>query len=153
MQKELITEQKKTELESELIERKAVLRAEIGERVATARAHGDLSENAEYHAARAEQGKNEARIMEIELILKHSGIVTRSNSGHVELGATVVIKKEGDTETKTFMIVSDTEADISQNKISTSSPMGSVMIGKKAGDIFMFTTPRGDVSYTILSVE
>ena len=153
MQKELITEQKKAELESELIERKTVLRSEIGERVATARAHGDLSENAEYHAARAEQGKNEARIMEIESILKYSGIVTRSNSGYVELGATVVIKKEGDTETKTFMIVSDTEADISQNKISTSSPMGSVMIGKKAGDIFMFTTPRGEVSYTIISVE
>lgn len=153
MQKELITEQKKAELESELIERKAVLRAEIGERVATARAHGDLSENAEYHAARAEQGKNEARIMEIESILKHSGIVTRSNSGNVELGATVVIKKEGDAETKTFMIVSDTEADISQNKISTSSPMGSVMIGKKAGDTFMFTTPRGEVTYQIITVE
>lgn len=153
MQKELITEQKKAELETELIERKTILRTEIGERVATARAHGDLSENAEYHAARAEQGKNEARIMEIESILKHSGIVTRTNSGNVELGAIVVIKKEGDTETKTFMIVSDTEADISQNKISTSSPMGSVMIGKKAGDVFMFTTPRGDVSYTIISVE
>jgi transcription elongation factor GreA len=153
MQKELITEQKKAELESELIERKTVLRSEIGERVATARAHGDLSENAEYHAARAEQGKNEARIMEIESILKHSGIVTRSNSGNVELGATVVIKKEGDAETKTFMIVSDTEADISQNKISTSSPMGSVMIGKKAGDTFMFTTPRGEVTYHIITVE
>jgi transcription elongation factor GreA len=153
MEKELITAQKKIELEAELVERKGVLRTEIGERVATARAHGDLSENAEYHAARAEQGKNESRIMEIEHILKYSEIVTRSGSGKVELGATVVIKKDGDTDTKTFMIVSDTEADISQNKISTSSPMGSMMVGKSASDTFTITTPRGEVSYTIISIE
>ncbi len=153
MEKEFITQDKKTQLETELFERKTVIRDQIGERVATARALGDLSENAEYHAARSEQGKNESRIMEIESILKRAEIITRSTSGKVELGATVVVKKDGDTDTKTFMIVSDTEADISQNKISTSSPMGSVMVGKSAGNTFEITTPRGEVSYTIISVQ
>lgn len=153
MEKEFITATKKMELEAELSERKSVLRTEIGERVATARAHGDLSENAEYHAARSEQGKNESRIMEIESILKRAVIIERSNSGKVELGATVVVKKEGDTDTKTFMIVSDTEADIGQNKISTGSPMGSAMFGKQAGDQFTITTPRGEVTYQIITIE
>jgi transcription elongation factor GreA len=153
MEKEFITAQKKAELEIELADRKGTLRTEIGERVATARAHGDLSENAEYHTARAEQGKNESRIIEIEHILKHSEIVKRSDSGKVELGATVVVKKDGDADTKTFMIVSDTEADIGQNKISTSSPMGSMMVGKSANDTFVITTPRGDVSYIIISIQ
>ena len=112
MEKEFITQDKKTQLETELFERKTTMRDQIGERVATARALGDLSENAEYHAARNEQGKNESRIMEIESILKRVEIITRSTSGHVELGATVIIRKDGDTDTKTFMIVSDTEADI-----------------------------------------
>jgi len=153
MEKEFITAQKKAELEIELADRKGTLRTEIGERVATARAHGDLSENAEYHTARAEQGKNESRIIEIEHILKHSEIVKRSDSGKVELGATVVVKKDGDADTKTFMIVSDTEADIGQNKISTSSPMGSMMVGKSANDTFTITTPRGEVSYIIISIQ
>ena len=152
MEKEFITLEKKTELEAELFERKTTLRDAIGERVATARALGDLSENAEYHAARGEQGKNESRIMEIEDILKRAEIITRSNSGNVELGATVVVKKRGDTELKTFMIVSDAEADIGQGKISISSPMGSVMVGKTTGDSFMVTTPRGEITYTIESI-
>lgn len=153
MEKEFITSQKKIELEAELAERKSSIRTEIGDRVATARAHGDLSENAEYHTARAEQGKNESRIMEIEHILKHAEIVKRSDSGNVELGATVVVKKDGDADTKTFMIVSDTEADIGQNKISTSSPMGSMMLGKTVNDTFVITTPRGEVTYTILGIS
>jgi len=152
MEKEFITQSKKQELETELSERKTVLREEIGDRVATARAQGDLSENAEYHAARSEQGKNESRIMEIESILKRAEIITRSNSECVELGATVIVKKDGDDQEKTFMIVSDTEADIAQNKISTSSPMGSMMMNKKSGDSFTITTPRGETTYTILSV-
>lgn len=150
MEKEFITLEKKTELEAELLDRKTVLRDQIGERVATARALGDLSENAEYHAARGEQGKNESRILEIESILKRAEIITRSDSGMVELGATVVVEKNG--EQKTFMIVSDAEADILLDKISTSSPIGSAMIGKKVGDSFITTTPRGETTYTIISI-
>jgi transcription elongation factor GreA len=152
MEKVFITQDKKTELEAELFQLKSVARVEIGNRVATARAFGDLSENAEYHAARNEQGKNEDRIMEIESILKRAEIIERSGSDVVELGATVVVKKDGDTDTKTFMIVSDAEADIAQNKLSTNSPMGSAMMGKKSGDTFEIITPRGSVPYTIVSL-
>ncbi len=152
MEKEFITLEKRQELEAELLERKTVLREEIGERVATARALGDLSENAEYHSARDQQGKNETRIMEIESILKRAEIITRTQSGVVELGATVVVNRDG--EEKTFMIVSETEADIALGKISTNSPMGSAMIGKKTGESFSIMTPRGaEVSYTIISVN
>ncbi len=153
MEKEFITLEKKTELETELFERKTTLRDAIGERVATARALGDLSENAEYHAARNEQGKNESRIMEIEDILKRAEIIQRTDSGIVELGATVIVKKQGEDTEKTFMIVSETEADILQGKISTSSPMGSAMFGKKVGDEFLMTTPRGEVRYSIIAIQ
>ena len=153
MEKEFITLTKKQELEAELFERKTTLRDAIGERVATARALGDLSENAEYHAARNEQGKNESRIMEIEDILKRAEIIQRTDSGIVELGATVVVKKQGDETEKTFMVVSETEADIAQGKISTSSPMGSAMVGKKVGEDFSMITPRGEVCYTIISIQ
>ncbi len=148
-----LTAEKKRELEVELVERKTVLRPEISERVATARAFGDLSENAEYHAARNEQGKNESRIMELEEILKKAIVIERSGSDRVELGATVVIKKVGDLEEKTYMIVSDTEADIMQNKLSTSSPMGAAMMGKSVGELFIITTPRGEVTYKILNIS
>src|SRR5574343_372865 len=133
MEKYQVTAEKKKELEEELVHRKLTLRPEIGERVATARAHGDLSENAEYHAARSEQSKNESRIIELEEILKRATVIERSGSTSVELGATVVVRKVDDGGEKTYMIVSDTEADIEQNKISTSSPMGSAMVGKSAG--------------------
>lgn len=153
MEPELITQEKLDQLNDELHHLKTVERSLIGERVATARALGDLSENAEYHAARSQQGKNESRIMEIESILKRAVILKKSESGKVELGATVVVLKDGDTETKTFMVVSDTEADIAQGKLSMNSPMGAAMAGKVAGDRFEMITPRGNVAYKIVSIE
>lgn len=153
MEPELITQEKLDQLNDELHHLKTVERPLIGERVATARALGDLSENAEYHAARSQQGKNESRIMEIESILKRAVILKKSESGKVELGATVVVLKDGDTETKTFMVVSDTEADIAQGKLSMNSPMGAAMTGKVAGDRFEMITPRGNVAYKIVSIE
>lgn len=153
MEPELITQEKFDQLNDELHHLKTVERPLIGERVATARALGDLSENAEYHAARSQQGKNESRIMEIESILKRAVILKKSESGKVELGATVVVLKDGDTETKTFMVVSDTEADIAQGKLSMNSPMGVAMAGKVAGDRFEMITPRGNVTYKIVSIE
>lgn len=152
MEKEFITLEKKQALEKELLERKTIIREEIGERVATARALGDLSENAEYHAARNEQGKNETRIIQIESLLKHSEIITRTQSEIVELGATVTVDRDG--EEKTFMIVSDSESDIAQGKISTNSPMGTAMIGKRVGETFSVMTPRGtEISYIITMIN
>ena len=152
MEKEFITLEKKQALEKELLERKTIIREEIGERVATARALGDLSENAEYHAARNEQGKNETRIIQIESLLKHSEIIIRTQSEIVELGATVTVSRDG--EEKTFMIVSDSESDIAQGKISTNSPMGTAMVGKRAGEAFSVMTPRGtEISYIIIMIN
>lgn len=153
MEQELITQEKLDQLQDELHNLKTVERPLVGERVATARALGDLSENAEYHAARSQQGKLESRIMEIESILKRAVIIKRSGSTNVELGATVIVQKDGDTEMKTYMIVSDTEADLAQGKLSINSPMGLAIIGKSSGDTFEMLTPRGTVSYKIISIS
>lgn len=148
-----ITAQKKQELESEMIHLKTVVRPAISERLQAARALGDLSENAEYQSSRDEQGKNEGRIQEIEYILKYAKIVERTGSNKVELGATVVVEKQGTGTPQTYLIVSETEADLSANKISTTSPIGAAMVGKNAGDSFTMVTPRGEVVYKIISVE
>ena len=150
---EFITATKKAELEAELLHLKTIKRPEIGERVQTARALGDLSENAEYHAARDDQGKNETRIQQIEYVLKHSQIIERSGNDRVEIGATVTIRKEGSDDDKIYMIVSDSEADIAQGKISTSSPLGSAMLEKRTGESFTMTTPKGEITYAIISVK
>lgn len=151
-EKILITAQKKTELEAELVHLKTVVRPTIGDRLQAARALGDLSENAEYQTSRDEQGKNEGRIQQIEGILKHAQIIERTGSDKVELGATVVIKKLADGTEKTYTLVSETEADIANNLISPASLIGSALLGKSAGQSFVITTPRGDVDYEIVSV-
>jgi transcription elongation factor GreA len=150
---DFLTKAKKIELEAELLHRKTVVRPEIGERLQAARALGDLSENAEYQTSRDEQGKNEGRIQQIEAILKHAKVVERSGSDKVEFGATVILKKTSDGTEKTFMMVDDAEADIGQNKVSTSSPIGAAMIGKAPGMTFTIATPRGEVEYEIVSVS
>ena len=147
-----LTKQKKEELEHELVHLKTVVRPDISERLQSARAQGDLSENAEYHACRDEQGRNETRIQHIEAVLKGAQVIERSGGNNVELGATVVVQKVGTTDEKTFMIVDDAEADIGLNKISTSSPIGSAMVGKGAGEKFIITTPRGEIQYQILKI-
>ena len=152
MSPDFLTKEKKAELEAELLHLKTVIRPAIAERVQTARALGDLSENADYQTSRSDQGKNEGRIQPIEAILKNSKVIERSDSGRVEFGATVVVHKIADKSEKTFMIVDDAEADIAVGKITPHSPIGMEMIGKSAGDIFMITTPRGTVEYKIVSV-
>lgn len=150
---DFLTKAKKEELEAELIHRKSVVRPEISERVQAARALGDLSENAEYHASRDEQGRNESRIQQIEAILKTAKVIERTGSDRAELGATVVVKKTDTDEEKTFMLVDNAEADIAQNKISPSSPIGAAMLGKRAGETFILETPRGSVEYKIVDIS
>lgn len=149
----MITADKKAALETELVHLKTVVRPSIGERLMAARALGDLSENAEYQTSREEQGKNETRIQQIEGILKYAKVIERSGTDKVELGATVVVKKLSDSTEKTYIIVSDAEADIMANKVSTNSPIGSVMVGKQSGQTFTLETPRGTVEYEIISVS
>jgi len=144
------------QLEAELKELKSVARPKVIKAIAEARAHGDLKENAEYHAAREQQGFIEARIRDIEHKLAHAQIidVTRLNAGgKVVFGATVeLLDEESDAEVR-YQIVGEDEADIKHGRISITSPIARALIGKEAGDVVDLRTPGGDRSYEILAVE
>lgn len=128
-------------------------RKEIIEALESAKALGDLSENAEYHQAREDQGKLEERISKIESILQNSTVVTGSNGDTVGVGSTVTVQKEHTTETKTYNIVGSEEADSTSGKISNHSPFGEALFGKKKGDMITFKTPNGMVNYSIVEVK
>jgi len=123
--------------------------------IAEARAHGDLSENAEYHAAKEQQSLNEGRIKKLEAILALAQIidVSKISGDTVKFGATISLVDEDSEEENTYQIVGDPEADASEGKISISSPISRAMIGKEAGDSFEVFAPGGSKSYEILSVE
>ena len=147
-----ITEEKEKSLIEELSYVKNVKRKEIIGRIDDARVLGDLSENAEYHQAREEQGRNEDRINQIESILKNSVIVKKHSSSTVEVGTTIVVKKEKGGET-IYHMVGQEEADLTQNKISNKSPLGQALFGKKKGDEFSIETPKGLVKYTLIDIQ
>lgn len=147
-----ITQQKKEELEKELHERTHVLRSQIRTKVEDARAHGDLSENAEYHTSRADQAKNESRIEEIQEMLKYHEIVIASDSGFAGLGSVVHLEKLTDHSKKEYQLVAPEEADITNNKLSIESPLGVLVLGKKEGDSVTMKTASGEVTYTLLKV-
>ena len=131
------------------VERPAVIRA-----IAEAREHGDLSENAEYHAARERQSFIEGRIKEIEAILGLAEVIDPSKlSGAVKFGATVKLVDEDTDEEKTYMIVGEPEADIEKGLLNMKSPLARALIGKEEGDSVEVKTPGGEKSYEILSIE
>ncbi|MGH7241730.1 MAG: transcription elongation factor GreA [Candidatus Saccharimonadales bacterium] len=139
-----------TELEAEL---KALIakRPEIADDIKTARELGDLSENAEYQAARAEQEKNDARISEIEHILQNVEVIKAPKGDNkVQLGSTVQLK--GDTKTKQFQVVGTVEADPLNGKISDESPIGKALLGKKVGDDVEIQTPVETSTYRVVSI-
>jgi len=148
-----ITEEKKQSLIAELNNLKNIKRKEIMESLNDAKALGDLSENAEYHQAREDQGKTEDRINQIEYMLQSAVIIKKHSSSKVEIGTTVIIKKEGSKENITYVIVGAEEADITQNKISNRSPLGSELFGKTKGDTISITTPKGLAKYTIIDIQ
>ena len=151
-----ITAEGLQKLEEELAQRKSVIREEILERIKEARAQGDLSENSEYDQAKEDQGKNESRIVELELMIKTAVIIDTSASskeGKVSLGCTVVLKAMETDEEETYTLVGTTEADPFDNKISNESPVGKAVIGKKIGDVVVAVTPAGELSYKILEVK
>jgi transcription elongation factor GreA len=153
METHYITKEKQTEMTEELAQLKSVKRKEIIEKLDYAKSLGDLSENAEYHQAREEQGKLEDRIRELEAILKSAVVVEKHSSSLVEIGATVTIQKEGVNEKKTYQIVGSQEADMLTNKISNNSPLGQALYGKKKGEIAEVVTPKGITKYKIVSIE
>ena len=143
-------------LREELDQLKRIERPRIVQAIAEARAHGDLKENAEYHAAREQQSFTEGRINELEGKLGNAQVidVTRIPAGDkVIFGATVtIINSESDEET-TYKIVGDDEADIKENKISVYSPIARALVGKSEGDAVVVKAPSGDIEYEIEEVQ
>ncbi len=143
-------------LRQELNERKTVLRPQITQAIAEAREHGDLKENAEYHAAREQQGFNEGRIQEIEGKLADAQIIDVSkitSGGKVVFGATVTLIDTESGDEVAYKIVGEDEADIKAGKISVMSPIARAVIGKSVGDASVVRTPGGEVEYEIDRVE
>ncbi|AHB48741.1 transcription elongation factor GreA [Hyphomicrobium nitrativorans NL23] len=142
-------------LETELHRLKAEERPRIIQAIAEARAHGDLSENAEYHAAKEAQGFNEARVAELEDKINRAEVVDTSKlSGtSIKFGATVHLEDEDTGEKVKYKIVGDLEADVKAGKISISSPIARALIGKGQGDTAEVTTPKGARSYEVLKIE
>lgn len=144
-----ITAQGKKELETELAELKS-RRGAVAEKISDARDFGDLSENAEYDAAREEQGLLESRVAEIEEILLNADLIKSGSKSKVSLGSKVELKTGN--KTISYTIVGPVEADPLEGKISNESPIGVAVFGKKVGDSATITTPKGNVTYKIVSI-
>jgi transcription elongation factor GreA len=142
-------------LEAELHRLKSVERPRIIQQISDAREHGDLSENAEYHAAKEAHGMNEAKVAELEDKISRAEVIDTSKlSGDtVKFGATVTLEDEDSGEKVKYKIVGDAEANVRDGKVSISSPIARALIGKSKGDSAEVTTPRGSRSYEILKIE
>ena len=143
-------------LRTELTRLKNIERPKIAEEISDARAHGDLKENAEYHAARDKQGMLEARIRHIEAVLSDAQVIDLSKiqaNGKIVFGATVELLNVESDETVTYQIVGDEESDLEHHKISINSPISRALIGKEEGDEVVVKAPSGDLDYEIISIR
>lgn len=155
IQKVPMTVQGAEKLRAELQHLKSVARPEVIAAIAEARAHGDLRENAEYQAAKDQQGFIEARIRDIEFKLSNSQVIDLSrmtNEGKVVFGSYIRLINLDTEETVQYQIVGDDEADLKEHKISIHSPIARALIGKQEGDYVDVTTPSGVISYEIANV-
>lgn len=143
------------QMEAELKKLKSVDRPAVIKAIADARDHGDLSENAEYHAAKERQSFIEGRVMELEDIIGRAEVidVSRLSGKSIKFGATVTLVDEDTEEKSRYQIVGDHEADVKAGRISISSPIARALIGKGVGDVVEVNTPGGGRSYEILKVE
>ncbi|WP_369583566.1 transcription elongation factor GreA [Kingella oralis] len=156
MQKIPLTVAGAEKLKAELQQLKSVARPEVIAAIAEARSHGDLSENAEYEAAKDRQGFIEGRIAELESKLSHAQIIDPKEihaEGKIVFGATVTVSDLETDEEATYQIVGDDEADIKTGKISVNSPIARAMIGKEEGDVAEVQAPSGVREYDILNVQ
>ena len=156
MEKEPITSQGLEKLKRELTELKNVKRPKIVEAIAEARAHGDLKENAEYHAAREEQAKTESRIIEINDSIARANVIDVTKLEKVEnliFGSTVILIDLYNNKKKTYKIVGKDEADIKKNYIYFRSPIGKALIGKNKKDVVAVITPSGEKNFEIDEVK
>lgn len=148
-----ITKDGLNELKDELENLTTVVRPEVVNAIKEARALGDLSENAEYHAAREKQGQVESRIRELEYLIENAIIIKEGSSNKVSIGSIVEIKYIDDGETEEYKIVGSTEADPFNNKISNESPIAKVILGKKVNDIVSVESPNGNYDIQIISIK
>ncbi|MGJ4856421.1 transcription elongation factor GreA [Labrys sp. KNU-23] len=141
-------------LEAELKERQQVERPRIIAAISEARSHGDLSENAEYHAAKEAQGHNEGRVAELEDALSRAEVIdiSKLSGDTVKFGALVTLIDEDTEEKKTYQIVGESEADVRSGKISIGSPLARALVGKKIGVSVEVNTPKGPKAYEIANV-
>ena len=154
MNNEYISPEKLQLLQQEVEFLKTTKRKELAENLQRARALGDLSENAEYHAAREEQGFAEDRIKEIDYIIKTAKVIApKKSNGVVQVGSTVEIKKKGDKVSKKIEIVGGEESDMLAGKISYKSPLGEALVGQKEDVTVNIKTPKGESVYKIISVK
>jgi len=156
MSKVPLTERGAEKLREELKQLKSVDRPRVIQAIAEARAHGDLKENAEYHAAKEQQGFIEGRIKDLESKLSHAQIIDvtqLSPSGRVVFGSTVVLSDEEDGSQTTYQIVGEDEADARLGMISYTSPIARALIGKEEGDVVVVRAPGGDRHYEIIEVK
>lgn len=151
-EKHYLSQEKYTELSHELDDLKKIKRREIAERLEFAKSLGDLSENAEYQTAREEQADIEDRIMELEGILKISEIIAARHTSEVEIGSTLMVKKQSSGEETKYQIVGPEEVDLLAGKISYLSPLGASLLKKKKGDTVVVSTPKGKVNYEIIRI-
>ena len=142
-------------LTEELRWRQQEERPRIIEAIAEARAHGDLSENAEYHAAKEAQSLNEGRVSELEDLIARAEVIdlTKMSGSKIKFGARVKLVDEDTEEEKTYQIVGDQEADVKEGRISISSPIARALIGKEVGDSIEVNAPGGSKAYEILAVN
>ncbi len=154
MEKIPMTRRGFTALDEELKTLKSVERPAVIRAIAEAREHGDLSENAEYHAAREKQSFIEGRVKELEAMLSLAEVIDPSKlSGAIKFGATIVIVDEDTDEEKTYQIVGEAEADIERGLLNIRSPIARALIGKEEGDSVEVKTPGGQKSYEIVSIR
>src|SRR5215217_6924278 len=141
-------------LEEELRHRQQVERPRIIQAISEARTLGDLSENAEYHAAKEAQSLNEGRIMELESLIARAEVidVTKLSGENIKFGATVKLVDEDTEEEKTYQIVGEPEADVRSGRVSVTSPIARALMGKKVGDTVEVSTPGGGKSYEVVKV-
>lgn len=151
----VLTKDGMAKLREELEYLKTEKRKEVSEKIKEARSFGDLSENAEYDEAKNEQAEVESRINTIVNMLKYARVIDDSEiaSDTVSLGVTVVIREVGEDDEETYSIVTTTETDPVNNKISQDSPVGSALMGHKVGDIVNVDSPAGKIEFEIISIE
>lgn len=156
MQKHPMTKEGADALQTELNKLKKEDRPRITEAIADAREHGDLKENAEYHAAREQQGLVEARIKQLEALLSNAQIIDVTKlpqTGKVVFGATVTVLNIDTDEEVTYKIVGNEESDVKANKISVNSPIARALIGKEEGEEIVVQAPSGNIDYEIIEIN